>query len=306
MDAQIAGSHIAAHDAHPLDSSTSLWHTVAHDTPALAAPHSLHMDIHECKHRHMGTHMRLQLSHHSPNPRACSSLPYQHDTATINPHCHPRSFPIGKILGKILDKSEFITGIILSNHVGELFKRDSKHRDQSKSILRLQLYWLHLMDKIFSVFKSCSPISIPPPRDEHADTGTTKATSPPYRSSVPTQYRDSRSRVDTHLYSSLHYLFSGANTPSTLSSVCRHLGTIISSSAVRYRCIFVDFLAIIAYASSFPFHPSIHVHHFSSAPRFGVHATSPSARSNMTLSTLAKLTKPRNSSIFLEVAFIKK
>ena len=44
------------------------------------------------------------------------------------------------------------------------------------------------------------------------------------------------------------------------------------------------FLKIIGYASSFPFHPSIHVHHFSSAPRFGVNVPSLSARSNMTLS----------------------
>ena len=110
----------------------------------------------------------------------------------------------------------------LSKHVSEFFERDSKHRDQSKSILRLQLYWLHLIDKIFTRIKPCSPIFIPQPWDEHADTGTTKATSPPSRSSVPTQYRDSRSRVVTHLYSCLHFPFSSANPPSTLSSACRH------------------------------------------------------------------------------------
>ena len=101
-------------------------------------------------------------------------------------------------------------GITLSNHVSEFPERESKHRDQSKSILRLQLYWLHLIDKIFSVIKPCSPIFIPQPWDEHADTGTTKATSPPSRSSVLTQYRDSRSWVATYLYSCLHFPFSGA------------------------------------------------------------------------------------------------
>ena len=85
-------------------------------------------------------------------------------------------------------------------------------------------------------------------------------------------------------YSCLHFPFSGANPPSTLSSACRYLPTISSSSAVRCRSILVDFLEIIPYASSFPFPPSIHVHHFSSASRFGVHAPSLSARSNMTLS----------------------
>ena len=46
-----------------------------------------------CTHVRMGTHTRLQLGHHSPNPRARSSLPYQHDTATITHRRHPRSFP---------------------------------------------------------------------------------------------------------------------------------------------------------------------------------------------------------------------
>ena len=146
------------------------------------------------------------------------------------------------------------------------------------------MYWLHLIDKIFTRIKPCRPIFIPQPWDEHADMGTTKATSPLSRSSVPTQYRDSRSRAATNLYSCLHFPFSGANAPSTLSSACRYLPTISSSSAVRCRGIFVAFLEIIAYASSFPFRPSIHVHHFSSAPRFSVHAPSLSARLNMTLS----------------------
>ena len=44
------------------------------------------------------------------------------------------------------------------------------------------------------------------------------------------------------------------------------------------------FLEIIAYASSLPFRPLIHVHHFSSAPRVGVNAPSLSARSKMMLS----------------------
>ena len=98
--------------------------------------------------------------------------------------------------------------ITLSKHVSEFFERDSKHRDRSKSIIQLQLYWLHLIDKIFSVIKPCSPIFIPQPWDEHADTGTMKATSPPSRSSVLTQYRDSWSQVATHLYSCLHFPFS--------------------------------------------------------------------------------------------------
>ena len=83
----------------------------------------------------------------------------------------------------------------LSKHVSEFFERDSKHRDRSKSIMQLQVYWLHLIDKIFTRIKPCSPIFILQPWDEHTDTGTTKVTSPPSRSSVPTQYRDSRSQV---------------------------------------------------------------------------------------------------------------
>ena len=53
----------------------------------------MNVSTNACTHVCMGTHTRLQLSHHSPDPRACSSLPYQHDTATITHRRHPRSFP---------------------------------------------------------------------------------------------------------------------------------------------------------------------------------------------------------------------
>ena len=87
--------HVTAHDAHPLDSSTSLWHTMAHDTPAPAAPHLLHMDIHEHMYTHAygHTHETATRSSFSPNLCACSLLPYQHNMATITHRHHPHSFP---------------------------------------------------------------------------------------------------------------------------------------------------------------------------------------------------------------------